>query len=93
MRDRDANQTVEEAKDLVDKFVRKQFMEAKRLIKEGKRKEAYIEFSIGLHTLQDATSISHNDFQPWSIDDPLLSKAVHVTNDLYIQEKKVIFKK
>ena len=65
MRNRDVGQTVDQAKGLADAFVRKQFDLAKQLLSAGNIKEAYYQFGIGLHTLQDATSPAHGGFQPW----------------------------
>ncbi|MDZ7934563.1 MAG: hypothetical protein U5M51_06295 [Emticicia sp.] len=46
-----------------DVFVRSQFMNAKKLLAEGKTHQAYFEFAVGLHTLQDATSLFMEDFK------------------------------
>jgi RHS repeat-associated protein len=66
MRNGDASQTIEQAMAQADGFVRSQFAKAKNLLAQGKIEEAYFQFGIGLHTLQDATSPSHGGFQPWS---------------------------
>jgi RHS repeat-associated protein len=63
---RNSNQTVAQAKNEADAFVRKQFALAQKLKAEGKVAEAYYQFAIGLHTLQDATSPAHAGFQSWS---------------------------
>jgi RHS repeat-associated protein len=62
----DINQSVEEAKNASDAFVRLMFLNAKDLLKQGKIEDAYYAFGMGLHTLQDATSPAHGGFQPWS---------------------------
>jgi hypothetical protein len=60
---RNKKQTVPEAMRLADEFVRKQLLKGKELLKEGKVYEAYFEFGVGLHTLQDATSPAHGGFR------------------------------
>jgi hypothetical protein len=68
MRNRDTKplaQTADQAMALADQYVRNQFSFAIKLLNEGKINEAYYQFGLGLHTLQDATSPAHNGFQPW----------------------------
>jgi RHS repeat-associated protein len=65
MRNRDTKETVQTAKNNADEFVRKQFKKAKEELRQGKLKDAYYDFGLGLHTLQDATSPAHNGFQKW----------------------------
>ncbi|MXV50382.1 RHS repeat-associated core domain-containing protein [Pedobacter sp. HMF7647] len=80
---RNKSQTVAQAKSEADAFVRKQFALAKKLKAEGKIVEAYYQFAIGLHTLQDATSPAHAGFQEWS-DHPSATQIFnHVTQELF----------
>lgn len=58
-------QSVADAKQKADAFVRGQFDKALKLKAEGKEREALFEFAVGLHTLQDTTSPSHYGFQEW----------------------------
>lgn len=62
----DLPETVEQAMTRADGFVRDQFTRAKQLMAEGKTEEAYREFGLGLHALQDATSPAHAGFQVWT---------------------------
>ena len=82
MRNGDVNpdgtkQTVEEAKTKADAFVRAQFTLAQKLLAEGKTAEAYKQFGIGLHVLQDATSPAHAGFQSWSSNESWASQKWH----------------
>jgi len=80
---RNSNQTVAQAKNEADAFVRKQFALAKQLKAEGKVAEAYYQFAIGLHALQDATSPAHAGFQLWS-DHPSATQVYnHVKQELF----------
>jgi len=83
MRNGDVNQTVTDAANASDAFVRQQFALAKKLLSEGNIEEAYFQFAIGLHTLQDATSPSHGGFQAWG-DHPTKGAEInHVTQELF----------
>jgi RHS repeat-associated protein len=83
MRNADANQTPEEAMAKADAFVRKQFAIAKDLLSQGKVEEAYFQFAIGLHVLQDATSPAHGGFQPWSDHETKSQLISHVSKELF----------
>lgn len=63
---RDEGQSVETAKMYADGYVRQKFAKARELLAAGKIEEAYREFGLALHTLQDATSPAHNGFQVWT---------------------------
>jgi hypothetical protein len=63
---RNQYQSVKEAEVLADLFVRQQFAIAKQLLLNGDYYNAYFQFAIGLHTLQDATSPAHGGFQVWT---------------------------
>ncbi|EJQ6145236.1 RHS repeat protein, partial [Escherichia albertii] len=65
---RTPEQSVSDACQQSNKFVREQFNKAWAAQKGGNRKKALTEFTIGLHTLQDATSPSHSGFQVWDGD-------------------------
>ncbi len=65
---RTPEQNVSDACQQSNKFVREQFNKAWAAQKGGNRKKALTEFTIGLHTLQDATSPSHSGFQVWDGD-------------------------
>jgi hypothetical protein len=80
---RNSNQTVAQAKNEADAFVRKQFALAKKLKAEGKVAEAYYQFAIGLHASQDATSPAHAGFQEWSDHPSALQKVNHVSQELF----------
>jgi len=81
MRDADNGQTVEEAMEQSDFFVRTTFATAKQLLKAGDIKDAYFIFGIGLHVLQDATSPAHGGFQPWGSNEGLGQEIMHVTQE------------
>jgi hypothetical protein len=80
---RNSNQTVQQAMEEADKFVRKQFAKAKQLLLQGETVEAYKEFSIGLHALQDATSPTHAGFQIWTGHEIIEQKIIHVSQELF----------
>jgi hypothetical protein len=80
---RNSNQTPTQAMNQADAFVRKQFALAQKLKAEGKVAEAYYQFAIGLHALQDAMSPAHAGFQQWS-DHPSATQVYnHVTQELF----------
>jgi hypothetical protein len=68
---RSPDQSVSEACKKANDFVREQYKKAWAAQAAGDRKTAMTEFSVGLHTLQDATSSSHQGFQVWDGDSSL----------------------
>lgn len=80
---RTTGQTIDEARQLANQFVRDQFAKAKSLKACGKNDEALFEFSIGLHTLQDWTSPTHNGFQLWTGNETAGEIALHVAGELF----------
>lgn len=80
---RNGNETPEEAKANADKFVRNQFTLAKKLLGQGKVYEAYFQFGIGLHVVQDATSPAHGGFQVWTGNESLSEQSAHVIKELF----------
>lgn len=85
MRNRDAKpkaQTADDAMVLADQYVRKQFALAIDLLNKGKVKDAYYQFGLGLHTLQDATSPAHTGFQEWGDHVSLGELFRHVKQEL-----------
>jgi hypothetical protein len=80
---RDDGESIEDAMNNADAFVREHFAEAKRLLSEGKVQEAYYEFGIGLHTLQDATSPAHSGFQRWGDHLQKPFQLAHVLKELF----------
>jgi hypothetical protein len=80
---RNSKETVQQAMDKADAFVRKQFAKAKQLLLQGKTEEAYKEFSIGLHTLQDATSPTHAGFQIWTGNETIEQDIKHGSKELF----------
>jgi RHS repeat-associated protein len=71
------------AKSDADKYVRDQFAAAIKKKEEGNMYEAYFEFGKGLHALQDATSPSHEGFQPWSGEEGGMEKFLHGSQELF----------
>ena len=63
-----------------NKFVRNQFQKA---WDAPTRKEALIQFGIGLHALQDATSPAHAGFQRWTGQETWRETLDHVGKELY----------
>jgi len=59
-------QTPQTAMRKADQFVREQFKKAKQYLSVGNIYQAYMEFGLGLHALQDATSPAHYGFQLWT---------------------------
>ncbi|MXV17353.1 RHS repeat-associated core domain-containing protein, partial [Hufsiella ginkgonis] len=82
MRNEDTDQTVEEAMNAADAFVRAQFAQAKQLLKEGNIYDAYFAFGVGLHALQDATSPAHSGFQQWGDNVSAGRVLGHVTQEM-----------
>jgi RHS repeat-associated protein len=80
---RNKGQSVADAMSKADAFVRSQFEKAKKLLSEGRVEDAYYEFGIGLHTLQDATSPSHHGFQIWSGNENIFQEIGHVIKELH----------
>ena len=78
---RNSNQTVEQARDLADKWVRTLFERAKKLLSDGKTEAAYFTFGVGLHALQDATSPAHAGFQLWTGNEEILQQISHVLKE------------
>jgi len=70
MRDGLANQSVSQARDLANQFVRQHLILARKLLCKcpSDRKEALHMFGMALHTIQDFTSPAHTGFQPWNGD-------------------------
>jgi hypothetical protein len=62
---RSPDQSASDACKKANDFVREQYKKAWAAQAAGDRKTAMTEFSVGLHTLQDATSSSHSGFQVW----------------------------
>ena len=58
-------QTVAEAAELANDYVRKTIKTARSLEKQGKHNEALQALGDAMHTLQDATSPIHKGFQQW----------------------------
>ena len=83
MSDDDTKQSVYDAMRQADEFVRKQFEIAKKLLNQGKMTEAYYQFGIGLHTLQDATSPAHSGFQPWNDHKSKIELWNHVKQEIF----------
>ena len=79
---RNEHQTVEEAKFAADYYVRFIWDYAKQLLKEGKEYDAYYQFAIGLHILQDATSPAHSGFQLWTGRESKWQQFLHVIEEL-----------
>jgi hypothetical protein len=78
---RNARETAEEAKSKADEFVRSQLDIAKKLLTQGKEYEAYYQFGIALHVLQDATSPAHGGFKKWSGKESLWQQIKHVSKE------------
>ena len=85
---RNNGETIEQAMAKADNFVRSQFTKAKTLLKEGKIAEAYFEFGVGLHTLQDATSPAHGGFQQWDGKETVWQQVTHVQKELIYPGKQ-----
>ena len=76
-------ETVEQAKTKADQFIRNQFAIARKLLTQGKEYEAYYQFGIALHVLQDATSPSHGGFKVWTGRETLRQQIGHVVKELF----------
>lgn len=87
---RNKGQSACRARFLADKFVRDQFRKAlanKKLYDQTGNDfymgQSLFEFSVGLHTLQDATSPSHRGFQEWSNSPTSFDIYTHVTLETF----------
>jgi RHS repeat-associated protein len=58
-------QSIEEARQLANDYVRNQITRAQGLERDGDHPGALREFGLALHALQDSTSPSHAGFQSW----------------------------
>jgi len=47
-------------------------------------KEAYKQFAIGLHALQDATSPTHAGFQVWTGEETIKQEVNHISKSCFI---------
>lgn len=72
------NQTIAEARQDANKFVREQFSKAWNA---KTRHEALTEFGIALHALQDSTSPAHAGFQEWSDHPDPLEWPAHLVQE------------
>ena len=79
---RNAGQSIAEARNLADALVRRQYALAQNLLTQGLVADAYFQLSIGLHTLQDATSPAHAGFQVWSDHVSLGELILHADKEL-----------
>jgi RHS repeat-associated protein len=75
-------QSVSDAMEKADAFVRSQFTTAKKYLAKGNIYRAYFVFAAGLHALQDATSPAHSGFQTWGDHVGVYRSVEHVTKEL-----------
>ena len=75
-------ETIADAKENSDGWVRWCFNEALRLKSTGDVYNSFYWFGLGLHTLQDATSPAHSGFQEWRNDLSIIEKWNHVKVEL-----------
>ncbi|KAB1230975.1 RHS repeat-associated core domain-containing protein [Chryseobacterium viscerum] len=80
---RNSNETKAQAMKKADEFVRAQFTKARQLLAKGKTYDAYYQFALGLHILQDATSPAHGGFQTWTGNESLKQEVGHVKQELF----------
>lgn len=80
---RNSNETKAQAMKKADAFVRAQFAKARQLLTKGKTYDAYYQFALGLHILQDATSPAHGGFQTWTGNESLKQEVGHVKQELF----------
>ncbi|MBY0349050.1 MAG: hypothetical protein K2W79_12390 [Hydrotalea flava] len=78
---RNKGETVEQAKAKANDFVRYQLAIARSYLASGNEYQAYFEFGLALHVLQDATSPAHGGFQEWSGEETLGEQAKHVAKE------------
>lgn len=58
-------QTIEEARNQMNKFIEEKVKEYKTLMSQGKTEEAYFRLGEAMHPIMDSTSPSHEGFQVW----------------------------
>lgn len=78
-----SRQTVSQARNLSDSFIRTKFKLAWAADTSGDWRGAMHNFGHALHTLQDSTSPSHRGFQFWSGNEHFVQQSYHVSRELY----------
>jgi RHS repeat-associated protein len=76
---RNGQQTVAEARQMANDFVRAQFEKAWNA---PTYRQSLVEFGIALHTLQDSTSPAHGGFQVWTGEETFGEQYDHVEQEL-----------
>ena len=79
---REPNQDIYTANKMANAFVREKFNTAWQYRNNGNTEKALFEFGLALHTLQDSTSSSHADFQPWSGHETKYQEFQHVIKEM-----------
>ena len=62
---RRGDQAVEEAKKLMDDYIKEHMKKYQEYLKQGKNEDAYFELGMALHPVMDSTSPTHTGFQVW----------------------------
>lgn len=73
------DETPEQAREKANEFVRGQFEKA---WSAKTREDALFQFGVALHTLQDATSPSHEGFQQWTGHESKWEKTAHAAKEV-----------
>ena len=77
-----SDQDIYTANKMANAFVREKFNTAWQYRNNGNTEKALFEFGLALHTLQDSTSSSHADFQPWSGHETKYQEFQHVIKEM-----------
>lgn len=85
---RNGEQTVEQAKELADAFVRERYQWARYDYDNGNYEKAYFNLGVALHAIQDATSPAHGGFQKWTGEESVCQLVDHATSELYYSGTK-----
>lgn len=75
-------QTAQQAWEAGNNYVRTELQAARDLDKAGNREAAFERLGNAMHTMQDATSPSHEGFQLWDNDGSYASKANHLRKEI-----------
>jgi len=91
MRDGSANQSREEAEQLMNQYINRHLGESRCYMAQGNYESAFFHLGMALHPIMDSTAPSHGDFLPWYQSYPALFLGVHVVreisiNDIQLQE-------
>lgn len=78
---RNGKESIEEAKDKADAFVRERYKWARHEFDQRNKEQAFFILGVALHPIQDATSPVHGGFQAWTGEESDLDEVNHVVQE------------